>query len=112
MSIADDLIRLEQLRDRGSLSADEFLRAKAWLLAGDAPAEPLLRSLNNFRRSASDRWFAGLCGGLAQATGMASWLWRLLFTLMLLCGGAGLVLYVVLWVFVPLQTEPGQLAPR
>ena len=28
MSLADELTQLEQLRDRGSLSADEFQRAK------------------------------------------------------------------------------------
>ncbi len=37
MSIADDLTRLEQLRDRGSLSNDEFQRAKNRLLQAPLP---------------------------------------------------------------------------
>jgi phage shock protein PspC (stress-responsive transcriptional regulator) len=105
MTIAEDLIRLEQLLERGSITADEFARAKARLLSGAVPPEPLLRALNEFRRSSSDRWFAGVCGGLARATGMESWLWRLLFTLLLLWGGGGLVLYLILWLLVPLQLD-------
>jgi phage shock protein PspC (stress-responsive transcriptional regulator) len=102
MSIADDLTRLEQLRDRGSLSADEFQRAKNKLLSGPHPTEPVLQSLNGLRRSATDRWLGGVCGGLASATGMEAWLWRLLFAV-LLCTGFGLLAYLALWIFVPLE---------
>ena len=104
MSIADELLRLEQLRDRGTISPEEFARAKARVLSGSAPSEPLFRALNQFRRSTTDRWIGGVCGGLAVSTGMDSWLWRLLFALLLLAGGTGVVVYVVLWIFVPLDT--------
>ncbi len=107
MSIADDLTQLEQLRDRGSLSADEFTRAKEQLLAGQRSVIPPVAGLNGFRRSQRDRWFAGLCGGLAVSTGVDSWIWRLLFVLMLAAAGSGFLLYLVLWIFVPL--EPGNL---
>ena len=107
MSIADELIRLEQLRDRGSLSADEFARAKAHLLTPPAtPTDPVFKALNGFRRSATDRWFGGLCGGLAKATGIDSWLWRLAFVLLLFVGGTGLIAYIILWIFVPLENTP------
>src|SRR5450830_1202690 len=56
MSIADDLIRLEQLRDRASLSADEFQRAKNKLLNTPYPTEPVLQAINGLHRSATDRW--------------------------------------------------------
>ena len=102
MSIADDLTRLEQLRDRGSLSLDEFQRAKNKLLCDPRPTEPMLQAVNGFRRSATDRWLGGVCGGLASATGMEAWLWRIVFTLML-CTGFGLLAYLVLWIFVPLE---------
>jgi phage shock protein PspC (stress-responsive transcriptional regulator) len=101
MSIADDLTQLEQLRDRGSLSADEFQRAKNKLLNAPRPTEPALQAVNAFRRSATDRWLGGVCGGLATATGMESWLWRIVFVLAL-CTGFGLLAYLVLWVFVPM----------
>ncbi len=104
MSIADDLTRLEQLRERGSLSAEEFQRAKNQVLAGQRPPEPALQAINGFRRSATDRWLGGVCGGLALSTGMQSWVWRLLFALAL-CTGFGLIAYLLLWIFVPLQSS-------
>jgi phage shock protein PspC (stress-responsive transcriptional regulator) len=103
MSIADELTRLEQLRDRGSLTADEFQRAKAKLLSNAAPAGSVLESVNGLRRSATDRWLGGVCGGLAVTTGVGPWLWRMAFALLTLAGGCGLIVYLVLWFFVPLE---------
>ena len=36
-----------------------------------------------------------------MATGVDSWVWRLLMTLLLFFGGTGLVAYLLLWLFVP-----------
>lgn len=106
MSIADDLTQLEQLRDRGSLSPDEYQRAKNKLLLAEQPrpTEPMFQALNGLRRSTSDHWVAGVCGGLADATGLEAWLWRILFVVLMALGGTGLLLYIVLWVFVPLDS--------
>jgi phage shock protein PspC (stress-responsive transcriptional regulator) len=41
-------------------------------------------------------------------TGIPSWSWRILFVLTAFLSGAGLVMYVLLWIFVPVQTD----APR
>ncbi len=103
MSLPDDLTQLEQMRDRGSLSAEEFARAKARLLG--EPGVARIADINRLRRSASDRWIGGVCGGLGQLTGLESWIWRLLLALLLLAGGTGLVLYIVLWIFVPLDSD-------
>ena len=64
-------------------------------------ASPGLAAVNAFRRSRSDRWIGGVCGGLAKVTGVESWVWRLLAAVLLLFGGAGLLVYVLLWIFVP-----------
>lgn len=111
MSIADDLTQLEQLRDRGSLSPDEYQRAKNKLLSGGQtrPAEPLFQALNGLRRSTNDRWLGGVCGGLAEATGLEAWLWRILFVALMTLGGAGALLYIVLWIFVPLESSVARL---
>jgi phage shock protein C len=107
MTLSEDLARLQDLHQRGALTDDEFSRAKARLLDHpDAPksapaASPLLAAVNALRRSRSDRWIAGVCSGIARATGVDSWVWRLLFSLLILCGGAGLVVYVLFWIFVP-----------
>jgi phage shock protein PspC (stress-responsive transcriptional regulator) len=103
MSLSDELNRLSELRQSGSLSDEEFARAKGRLLYGQGPeaAAPLTYSVNPFRRSRHDRWIAGVCGGIAHATGVESWVWRLFFTVLLICGGTGLLVYFLLAIFVP-----------
>ncbi|WP_439113461.1 PspC domain-containing protein [Hydrogenophaga sp.] len=106
MSLADELLKLEQLRERGSLTADEFERAKVRLLGTNVePMVPpkLAQSLNSLRRSSTDKWIAGVCGGVAAATGVDAWIWRLLMAVLFFAGGMGLVLYVLLWIFVPAE---------
>lgn len=103
MTLSDELNNLAELNQRGVLTADEFARAKARLLQSEARPAPVgfVAAVNAFRRSRADCWIAGVCGGLAQATGMASWAWRLLLAALCLFGGFGLLLYLLLWVFVP-----------
>jgi phage shock protein PspC (stress-responsive transcriptional regulator) len=106
MSLAHELENLEQMRNRGSLSETEFQQAKARLLQPGAPATPLSRAsaLNGLRRSATDQWLGGVCAGLAVFSGLDTWLWRLLFVLMVVLGGTGLLLYVLMWILVPLDS--------
>jgi len=103
MSIADDIAKLDELRTRGALSAEEFERAKTRLLDG-GPA-PAIGSgaevINNLRRSRTDSWIGGVCGGIARTTGVESWIWRLIFFVLLMFGGTGVLLYILLWIFVP-----------
>ncbi len=104
MSLADELQSLEQLHQRGALSDDEFARAKARLLSLPVTTQPAA-GINQFRRSRNDRWIAGVCGGLARLTDTESWIWRLAVTLLVLVGGTGFLLYLLLWVFVPVEGE-------
>ena len=99
MSLAEELSRLEAMHTAGTLSDDEFARAKARVIGGGAA--PAVGDINRLRRSNSDRWIGGVCGGIAQLTGVDSWIWRLLLTLLALFGGTGLVIYLLLWIFVP-----------
>lgn len=109
MSLSDDLARLHELHRAGALSDDEFATAKARALAagGDDAAGPgggataAVQAVNAMRRTVADRWVGGVCGGLAAATGLQVWVWRFLFVLLALWGGAGLLVYVLLWIFVP-----------
>jgi phage shock protein PspC (stress-responsive transcriptional regulator) len=103
MALADELGKLSELHASGALTEDEFKRAKERLLNGEParPSEPLTSAVNTFRRSRTDRWFGGVCGGIGRATGVEAWVWRLLFTALFICGGVGLLLYLLLWIFVP-----------
>ena len=100
MSLADELARLEELRQRGVLSDDEFARAKARILDGAAGA-PALAAVGRLRRSRGDRWIGGVCGGLAAATGVEAWIWRLVALGLAFFGGTGVLLYLLLWLLVP-----------
>jgi phage shock protein PspC (stress-responsive transcriptional regulator) len=106
MGITDDLERLAALHRSGALSDAEFASAKARAL-GSSPhgADGLVDGLHALRRSRSDRWLGGVCGGLAPATGLPSWLWRLIFVVLVGCGGTGLIAYVLLWIVLPKEDE-------
>jgi phage shock protein C len=52
-------------------------------------------------RSKTDRKLAGVCGGLAQYFNVDATLIRVLFVLLAVLGGSGLVLYLAMWIIVP-----------
>src|SRR6476619_4241244 len=53
--------------------------------------------LPSFTTSDDGRALAGVCAGIAQALGVEVTLVRLVFALLALAGGAGIVLYLALW---------------
>jgi phage shock protein C len=62
------------------------------------PAGPPVRP--ELRRSSTDKMAGGVCGGLAEYSGIDAVLWRVGFVGLTLAGGAGVVLYLLLWVLV------------
>ncbi len=52
-------------------------------------------------RSKSDRMIAGVCGGLAKRFNISSTWVRLAFVFIVLLGGAGFLLYLILWIIIP-----------
>ncbi|NHQ92990.1 PspC domain-containing protein [Janthinobacterium lividum] len=118
MNISEEIKRLHELHLAGALSDAEFAQAKAKLLsninldkpdstsgagadAAAGPANDLVQEFNRLRRSRNDRWIGGVCGGLGRASGMEAWIWRLVFVLFTLTFGFGVVIYLLLWIFVP-----------
>jgi phage shock protein C len=108
MNVSDEIKRLHELHQAGALSDAEFEQAKAKVLAAaisfDKPGDgtDLASEFGRLRRSRSDRWLGGVCGGLAKVSNVESWIWRLVFTLVALCGfGVGVVVYILMWIFVP-----------
>jgi phage shock protein PspC (stress-responsive transcriptional regulator) len=101
VSIAEELERLQSLRERGAISEEEYGRAKAHVLES-APAPGDTRSfLQHLSRSRTDRFFGGVCGGLGRHTDLPAWAWRVIFCLTMLYFGAGLLIYLLLWLFLP-----------
>jgi phage shock protein PspC (stress-responsive transcriptional regulator) len=102
MSISEELEKLQILRDRGTISEDEFIRAKQQVL-DEATARTGSHSalLHQLARSRTDRMIGGVCGGLGKQTDLPSWAWRLIFCLTFLYFGTGFLIYLLLWVFLP-----------
>src|SRR5690349_2155618 len=65
------------------------------------PSAPAPRQL---RRSPNDRMIAGVCGGLAEYTGVDALLWRVGFVALTVAGGTGVIVYALLWLLMP--TDP------
>lgn len=61
--------------------------------------------LRNLTKSDSDKWIGGVCGGLGESSPIPSWGWRLLFVTLVLCFGTGILLYILLWIFVPAKSQ-------
>ena len=53
------------------------------------------------RRSATSRMAGGVCGGLAEYSGIDVLLWRVGFVGLTVAGGAGVLVYLLLWVLMP-----------
>jgi phage shock protein C len=116
MPLPDELEQLTALHERGALTDEEFALAKKRLLEGSPdPVKSTGRSraeststLSRLHRSLADRWIGGVCGGLGELTGIPAWSWRILFVLATFLHGLGLLMYILLWIFVPVQA----VAPR
>jgi phage shock protein C len=56
-------------------------------------------------RSRTERWFAGVCGGLGQYFDVDPTLVRVIFVILSLTFGSGLLIYLVLWLIIPNEPE-------
>ena len=52
-------------------------------------------------RSKTNRQVAGVCGGLAEYFNLDATLIRILFVVLAVLGGSGLIIYVAMWIIVP-----------
>jgi phage shock protein C len=123
MDISETLERLAALHKQGALSDSEYASAKARVIgeaptpgsggaaqggpgAQAAPAAPAPRPadfLHRLHRSRTDRWFGGVCGGLGLQIGVPGWFLRMAFLIAACVFGSGVLLYILLWIFVPLE---------
>jgi len=64
-------------------------------------------------RSRTEKIIAGVCGGLAEYFEVDPTLVRVLWVLMVLLAGTGVLLYIVLWIIMPLDVPapPGPPGP-
>ena len=56
---------------------------------------------NKLYRSRDNRWFAGVCGGLAEFFGLSAKIARIICALLIMVYGSGLIIYIILALFIP-----------
>lgn len=56
-------------------------------------------------RSRTDRKIAGVCGGFAHYFGVDPVIPRIVWVLLFLAAGTGLLAYLICWIVIPLEPE-------
>ena len=67
-----------------------------------APA-PAQHSRGKLMRSSTDKKLGGVCAGVATYLDLDVTLVRVLWVLAFFCGGTGLLLYIILWIVLPVE---------
>ena len=60
-------------------------------------------SAKKLYRNPNDQMIAGVCSGLAEYFGLDTTVMRLIFVLLFFLGGNGILIYVILWILMPVQ---------
>jgi phage shock protein C len=55
-------------------------------------------------RSKKYRKIAGVCGGLGEYFDIDPIIFRMLFVALFLSGGSGILIYILMWIFVPVKS--------
>lgn len=56
-------------------------------------------------RSRTERWIGGVCGGIGNYFNLDPTVIRVIFILLALIVGGGLLIYLILWLIIPLEPE-------
>ena len=69
----------------------------------EPPAPPEADDVRKLHRSGSNRWIAGVCGGLAEYFGLHAAIYRVLFVALAFAGGTGILLYLAAALVMPAE---------
>jgi len=65
----------------------------------------MTNEVKKLRRSSSDKMIAGVCGGLGEYFDVDPLIFRLIFAVMIIFGGTGVLAYIILWILIPEDNE-------
>jgi phage shock protein C len=77
--------------------------------SGAPGLSPATGASKRLMRSSTDKKIAGVCAGLADYFDIDPTIVRVVWLLLLFCGGTGLLAYVILWIVLPVA--PGGVVP-
>ena len=63
-----------------------------------------MKNVNRIHRSENDKMIAGVAAGLAEYFNIDPVFMRLIFVIVFLAGGSGILIYIVLWIIMPKET--------
>lgn len=61
-------------------------------------------------RSETNRVIAGVCGGLGEYFNIDPTIIRIIFILITIFGGSGILIYIILWLVIPSESNPKKLS--
>ena len=64
-----------------------------------------MENYKKLQRNTRNKVLGGVCSGLADYFGIDAALVRVLFVVILLCGGTGLLIYCILWIAMPANRD-------
>lgn len=64
-------------------------------------AQPHSGAPKRLQRSLTDRYIAGVCGGIAETYNVDPTLVRLIFVALALAGMSGVLIYIICWIVIP-----------
>ncbi|MGB2589282.1 MAG: PspC domain-containing protein [Candidatus Acidiferrum sp.] len=76
---------------------------------GSHSFSPATGAPKRLMRSSTDKKLGGVCAGLADYFDMDPTVVRIVWLLLVLCGGTGVLAYIILWIVLPLA--PGGVIP-
>lgn len=62
-------------------------------------------TLKKLARSKTDKILGGICGGLGAHTSLPAWMWRVIFIVGTAVWGVGLIAYIAMWIFMPVEGQ-------
>ena len=74
---------------------------------GSQGLSPVTGAPKRLMRSSTDKKIAGVCAGLADYFDLDPTIIRVVWILLVICGGTGILAYVVLWIVLPLAPGGG-----
>jgi len=63
-------------------------------------------------RIPSEGMIAGICAGLGEYLDLDPTVVRLIFVLLAFGGGSGVLIYIIMWLIVPIKPESTQVSPE
>jgi phage shock protein C len=64
------------------------------------------------KRSNKDKMLGGVCGGLGEYLNIDPTIVRLIFIILALAGGPGILIYIILWLIMPLDDGIIDIRPK